>query len=115
MNVKKVLKEMIAEFGEDKVREMINGLDVIKNLEVKMDKILWIEKGTGEESTFFSCSKHVGDKIRMDKIVEEFKITGMNCGQSTDSKLVYAGYKDDHKVFEMYAGENVIVMYDYES
>jgi len=37
MNVQKVLKEMIAEFGEDKVREMINDLKPIKNLEVEMD------------------------------------------------------------------------------
>jgi len=37
MNVQKVVEDLIAEFGEDKVREMINDLDVNKDLEVKMD------------------------------------------------------------------------------
>ena len=37
MNVQKVVEDLIAEFGESKVRMMINDLDVNKDLEVKMD------------------------------------------------------------------------------
>ena len=38
MNVEKVLRDLIAEFGEDLVRRMIDSLKAIKDLEVEMEK-----------------------------------------------------------------------------
>ena len=72
-----------------------------------MDKILWIEKGIAEASTYFTASKKSSEKVRMDEIVEESKTIGNGV-----ERLVYVGYKNGNKVFEIYAGEGVTIMYD---
>ena len=75
-----------------------------------MNKIVWIEKGVGEASTFFTASKKSSEKVRMDEIKEEMKMIADGI-----EKLVYVGYKNEKKVFEMYAGEGITIMYDHES
>lgn len=76
-------------------------------------KIKSVEKGWGEDSTFFSTSEKLQESssCKVDEIKEEVKIVG--AGEYCYlSHTVYYGYKNGKLVFEMGASIDVTVTYE---
>lgn len=71
------------------------------------DKIFSIEKGWGEDSTFYTTNPKVGGYHKVDEIKEEFKQTSMDGNGIT----VYRGFKDGKLVFEMGASIDITLNY----
>jgi hypothetical protein len=69
-------------------------------------KIKAVEKGWGENSTFFSTGKGISETLRVDEIKEESKQISSDCIIN-----VYRGYKDGKLVFEMGASIDVTVSF----
>jgi hypothetical protein len=73
-------------------------------------KIFSIEKGWGEGSTFYSISDKVHLNYKVDEIKEEMKFCGK--GYHNDLTLViYCGYKNGEKIFEIEANSSLTIMY----
>ena len=74
---------------------------------IKMEqKIKSVEKGWGEDSTFFSTDQTVSEAYRVDVIKEEQKQIGNNI-----LITVYRGYKNGNLFFEMGASIDVTVAF----
>ena len=73
-------------------------------------KIKSIEKGWGENSTFFSVDEKVSEILKVDKIREEFKDIGEGYYNNL-SLMVYRGYKKGKMVFEIAANTDITLTF----
>lgn len=69
--------------------------------------IKYIEKGWGDNSTFYTTSGIKGNNYVVEEIVESFKQTSAH----GDGFTVYRGYKNGKLVFEMGASADITVTY----
>lgn len=77
---------------------------------MKEKKIFSIEKGWGEGSSYYTIKENLPYNFRVDEIKEETRIIGKGYYNNLEL-LVYCGYRNGEKIFEIEANGCLTITY----